>query len=99
MTHYIKCSYCGQFVSYDDLHNGNATHKMITPDSDLTFEEWESVCAKCNKKNNNLCEFFNKNEYVCDCGSESTSKVCTKEYSLECQWANEERKNSEKTKS
>jgi len=45
----LKCGICGRFVSYDDLHSGKATHTMITPDSELTFEEWETICAKCKK--------------------------------------------------
>ncbi len=39
---YFKCSICGRFLSYDELRNGNASHKLITPDSAYTFEEWDT---------------------------------------------------------
>jgi len=47
---YIKCSSCGRFISYNDLESGEATHKMITPDSDVSFERWESFCKVCKKQ-------------------------------------------------
>ncbi len=46
----IKCSWCGRFISYDALYSGKAYHTMSTPDSDYTFEEWESCCKECNDK-------------------------------------------------
>ena len=29
-----------------DIESGKATHKMITPDSDWSYEQWESLCVK-----------------------------------------------------
>lgn len=46
----IVCDYCGKFVSYKDLENKKATHKMTLPDSDLSVETWESLCRKCKEK-------------------------------------------------
>ena len=46
----IKCTWCGKFISYEDLSTGKATHTMVTPDSFCSFEEWESNCRRCNKK-------------------------------------------------
>lgn len=47
MSNIIQCDNCGKFIKYEDIGNG-ATHKMITPDTDYTSEEWESICKKCN---------------------------------------------------
>lgn len=47
----IKCDYCGKFISYKDLSEGRAVHYMDTPDSELTFETYRSVCSKCNNNN------------------------------------------------
>jgi len=44
MTDHIKCSACKKFISYLDLHEGRASHCMLTPDSDHSTEEWESLC-------------------------------------------------------
>jgi hypothetical protein len=46
----IKCTWCGRFISYEDLRSGKATHFMVTPDSDYSCEEWESNCKKCREK-------------------------------------------------
>lgn len=43
----IKCDWCGQFISYMDLDSNKAYNKMITPYSDISFEEMESKCKKC----------------------------------------------------
>jgi hypothetical protein len=51
-----KCDECGRFVSYEDLINGRAVNKMVTPDSELTTETFETLCPKhneCNKENKN----------------------------------------------
>ena len=40
----FKCDNCGQFIS-----NGEARHVMISPDSDWSHEEWETLCPKCTK--------------------------------------------------
>lgn len=48
-TDKLKCGVCGRFVSYADLDSGQAIHTMITPDSALTCEEWETLCPEHNK--------------------------------------------------
>lgn len=48
----IKCDICGQFVSIQSLIDGEAIRKLITPDTYFTSEEYETVCAKCNKTTN-----------------------------------------------
>jgi hypothetical protein len=45
MTYDICCEVCGKFISYADLDSGNAVHRLITPDSEFTFEEWETLCV------------------------------------------------------
>lgn len=44
----IKCDQCGRFVNLQDLVNGNAMHCLCEPDSDLSRETWDSLCARCN---------------------------------------------------
>ena len=46
----FKCDNCGQFIS-----NGEARRVMISPDSDWSYEEWETLCPKCTK----MKEFMN----------------------------------------
>lgn len=40
----LKCEVCGRFVSYKDILEGKADHKMITPDSVWTTETYETLC-------------------------------------------------------
>ena len=40
----LKCEVCGRFIPYADLDSGAARHRMVTPDSHLTSEEWETTC-------------------------------------------------------
>ena len=44
----IKCDWCGQYIPYKDLMNGDAKRILKTPDSAYTTEQYESVCRKCN---------------------------------------------------
>ena len=46
----IKCDVCGRFVGYAELDSGEATHRMVTPDSDLSFETFETICRRCKVK-------------------------------------------------
>lgn len=48
-TNKIKCDFCGRFISYDDLRNGEA-HHVFTPDSHFTVESMELFCKKCNNE-------------------------------------------------
>ncbi|MHA1470342.1 MAG: hypothetical protein ACTSSP_07245 [Candidatus Asgardarchaeia archaeon] len=43
----IRCEFCGRFISYKDLDEGKAIHRLVTPDSHLTRVEFESFCVKC----------------------------------------------------
>jgi ribosomal protein S26 len=43
----LKCDVCGRFIPLQDLVDKTAIHKMITPSSALTWEEWDTVCRKC----------------------------------------------------
>jgi hypothetical protein len=47
----LKCSSCGQFISYNDIDLGKAEYEFI-PDSEYTIEKIDHFCRKCNKKNN-----------------------------------------------
>jgi hypothetical protein len=39
-----KCDVCGKIISYADLESGKAIHNMKTPDSDVSYETWETLC-------------------------------------------------------
>jgi CRISPR/Cas system-associated protein Cas10 (large subunit of type III CRISPR-Cas system) len=41
-----RCEVCGRFISYDDIEDDKAIHRMITPDSDMSCEEFETLCSK-----------------------------------------------------
>ncbi len=44
---HIVCDYCGKFISFDDLMNEKAAHYLLTPDSEVTKEDYESYHHKC----------------------------------------------------
>lgn len=46
-----KCQECGRLISYDDIQSGKATHTMLTPDSDVSYESWETLCRDHSKPN------------------------------------------------
>lgn len=54
----FKCDNCGQFISNIAIRNGEARRVMISPDSDWSYEEWETLCPKCTK----MKEFKETNE-------------------------------------
>ena len=43
-----KCDICGRFISFRDFEFDDATRKLLTPDSDYSIEEFETICSKCN---------------------------------------------------
>lgn len=43
----IACDYCGKFISIAALESGAAVHHMVTPDSHLSREEYESYHRSC----------------------------------------------------
>ena len=44
-----RCDVCGQFISYSDFEKEIATRVMLTPDSELTTETYETLCRKHSK--------------------------------------------------
>ena len=44
----LKCEVCGRFIGYDELESGDARHVLLTPDSEFTSEEWETLCPEHN---------------------------------------------------
>ncbi len=48
----LRCDLCGLFVSLADLDSGEATHRFVVPDSEYTFEEFETTCKNCTKRRN-----------------------------------------------
>ena len=49
MPNKIRCSYCGKFISYDDLDSGKAKCSFV-PDSSFGPEEIDFVCKKCTEE-------------------------------------------------
>lgn len=46
----MKCDSCGRFVCVESLADGTAKRVLLTPDSEFTREEWETLCAGCCEK-------------------------------------------------
>ena len=40
----IRCDVCGKFISYNSIANGEATVKLLTPDSYYSTETHEYLC-------------------------------------------------------
>lgn len=43
----ISCDFCGKFIAVAELIEQKATHSLLTPDSELTKEEYESYHHAC----------------------------------------------------
>jgi hypothetical protein len=41
-----RCDECGRYISLRDYDIGGATRKLITPSSEFTDEEYETLCPK-----------------------------------------------------
>lgn len=41
-----RCDVCGRFIPMEDFENGRAYRHLVTPDSEHTREEWETLCYK-----------------------------------------------------
>lgn len=50
----IKCDVCGRFVALEKLLDGSAIHRILTPDSHFSREEWETLCQNHNEKTNRM---------------------------------------------
>ena len=55
---YFRCNDCGRFISYDELDSHEARHRLVTPDSAYTNEEFETVCKKCLVRENEEANHF-----------------------------------------
>ena len=44
----LKCSYCGRFMSFEDLRNGRSSYTMTY--SNTGGEEYEGECKLCKEK-------------------------------------------------
>jgi hypothetical protein len=45
-----KCDICGRIIAYADFDSGKAITRMITPDSDVSYEQFETLCKEHYKK-------------------------------------------------
>ena len=52
-----KCDVCGRFIPFKDFADGSAIHWMTYPDSEFTFETYETLCKIHNNKGN-ICQFL-----------------------------------------
>lgn len=43
----LRCDDCGRWISLASLTAGLTRHRLLTPDSHLTREEWETLCPPC----------------------------------------------------
>jgi hypothetical protein len=43
----LRCDACGCFVGWRDIESGAARHVLVTPDSEFTREEFETICRDC----------------------------------------------------
>ena len=46
-----KCDVCGKFISMEDFSTGKATRTMVTPDSEFSTEDYETLCPLHNEDN------------------------------------------------
>ena len=46
-----KCDVCGKFISMEDFSTGKATRTMVTPNSELSSEDYETLCPLHNEDN------------------------------------------------
>jgi len=48
MEHWNRCDVCGKFISFEsfDAKENPAIRRMLTPDSEFTKEEWETLCPE-----------------------------------------------------
>lgn len=44
----IRCDDCGHFVGFTELAIGYASRRLLTPDSDCSREEYETLYWQCN---------------------------------------------------
>jgi hypothetical protein len=47
----LRCDHCGRFIALEDFASG-ATRRMVTPDSDRSREEYETLCKRHAEPNN-----------------------------------------------
>ena len=46
-----KCDVCGKFISMENFYTGKATRTMVTPDSEFSTEDYETLCPLHNDNN------------------------------------------------
>ena len=44
-NNWARCDVCGRFIPLDDFPD-KATRRLVTPDSDRSSEEWETLCKE-----------------------------------------------------
>jgi len=44
-----RCDVCGRFIALKEFEEGTAMRNLLTPDSYLTNEEWETIHFRCDE--------------------------------------------------
>lgn len=47
-AHWNRCDVCCRFIALADFESGRARREMVTPDSDYSGEEYETLCPEHN---------------------------------------------------
>lgn len=58
MKYWNKCSFCGQFISFEDFLTGEAKRQLISPDSEFTAETFENTCGECRHRSQSSLENY-----------------------------------------
>lgn len=54
-----QCDVCGRFDSFENFYSGLASRKLVTPDSEFTSEEYETLCKEHNHSSSRESEVKN----------------------------------------
>lgn len=49
-----RCDACGKYIPLRDIESGMATRKLITPDSEFSEEEFDTLCGDCKEADDEL---------------------------------------------
>jgi hypothetical protein len=47
--HWNRCDVCGRFIAIRDFLSGKATRELVTPDTEFTCEEFETLHLQCSQ--------------------------------------------------
>lgn len=71
-----RCDVCGRFIPYADFESGKALHRMISPSSGLSMEEWETLCREHYRPSNDPSSATRQDGYCPHCGMMTSQCDC-----------------------